>query len=689
MVQFYFDKCIQFFNANHKRILIGFFSIYLVVGLFTFSDYGLSWDENSQWKNNGHANYNFIVHHDHKTLVEGIDKYHGPAFELVLIFFEKIFSLQDTQDIFLIRHLLTFLVFFVSAFFFYLVAKKLVKTNGLAFVGLLMYVLSPAIYAHSFFNSKDAVFLSFFVISIYWMLVFHEKPTFKNAFSYALFAAFTIDIRIIGILLPLFTLLLFAIDHLSFLFRKTAIVLNYKKLLIYFFFLVPLIILFWPVLWLDPIYHFIEALKENSKYPWDGLVMYFGEYITASKLPWHYLLFWNFVARPIVYSLLFLTGLVFMGRGFIKAPFSFFYEKKQELILLCWFFLPLVAVVLFNSTAFDTGRHLYFMHGAFILIAIYGLQHLFVWIKSVRLKAIVFVFLIVSFIGLVLKMAQLHPYEYLYFNSAVSGDLKKAQQNFEMDYWGLASRSLLEQIVEKDSSTNIKLHAENYPFELNAYILNASDRKRIQFVSKPEDANYSLVDYRWHKRDEYTYQKEFCSVTIDNACIASAFSVRSSEKLYALKGKRLLYEINDCEHVSELWSQHSLIELNDSIYKRKVMKLEKGVEYSDNMVVKGINGVAGKIGLIAKIKFSYNASAANNDAKWVITAESASKEPYLWRSIASISAQATHGWKEQTAAIELPELHSDNDIIRIYLWNINKTEIFIDDIEVELIEEDL
>ena len=60
----------------------------------------------------------------------------------------------------------------------------------------------------------------------------------------------------------------------------------------------------------------------------------------------------------------------------MKKPFLFLAEKKYETIALIWFLLPLIAIVVFKSRSFDTGRHLYFMNGGFILIALFGLQRL-------------------------------------------------------------------------------------------------------------------------------------------------------------------------------------------------------------------------------------------------------------------------------------------------------------------------
>lgn len=671
-------------QRSSRGLIISLFAVYFLVGLFTFSDYGLSWDENSQWKNNGHANYNFIFHDDERTLLDGLDKYHGPAFELVLVFIEKAFPMQELRSIFLMRHLLTFLTFFISAIVFFFLSRKIFKKDLLALLGVLMYVLSPHIYSHSFYNSKDAIFLAFIVFSLYAMLKFMESPGIKSAFIYALLSAFTIDIRIIGILLPLLTAFLFMLD--LFLNRDRA-KQGLKAFAFYFIFLIPLIILFWPVLWIDPVFHFIEALKENAKYPWNGDVLYFSKYIKAAELPWHYLFVWNFIARPVLYSFLFIVGAGVLLISFVKAPIIFIKDRRIEFIIAAVFLLPLLAVLLFNSPAFDTGRHFYFMHSSFILIGLYGTDYLLERIRVKNILLLVYSLFFLSFISAIIRMIQLHPYQHLYFNSAIVGGLKQAQANFETDYWGLAARPLLEQIVMNDTSSSIKLFAENYPGKLNAAMLSLEDRKRLVYVDTPEVAKYYLGDYRWKKITDYRYQRELCSIELQGEKIASAFLVRSPEELYYAKGKRLFFHKNNCERLDSLWTNNYIVEDSDSLKTNKYMLLTNGIEYSDQLIIEKLGTDAGKKGLVLKLKFKYLTEEANNDLKWVVTSGSDLDKPYQWISAYHIYGSPQPNWKEVSCGVELAENSAENNKIKLYLWNINKTKIFIDDIEVELIEE--
>lgn len=668
-------------NRTYAFVFI-MFMCFLFVGLTTYKDYGLSWDENSQWKNNGHANYNFIFHGDKETLLNGIDKYHGPAFELILVFAEKTLSLTDSRDIYFLRHLITFLTFFISAIFFFLLSSQLFKSKIAPLITTLMYVLSPAIYAHSFYNSKDIGFLSFFVISVYLMLLFLKKPGYLNTLLFALFTAITIDIRIAGILIPLLILFIylqnFALESLD----KTKTNLNYKFLILYVLILCPLIVLFWPVLWLDPVHHFIEALKENSRYPWNGLVLYEGTYYTASDLPWHYLFFWLFISRPVIYSVLFITGIVVLFSSFVFRPIEFLREHANKQIITAWLILPVLAVFTFGSVVFDTGRHLYFIHGAFVLIAGYGAEYL---LKHNILKTIVLILLLISFTKVIRDMIKIHPYEHLYFNECLNNESKR---NFEFDYWGLSSRELLENILIKDTSNRIKIYAENYPSKLNVNILKESDRKRVIITDTSENADYYLADYRWKKAEEYIYQKDFYSVYVSGIKTATAFRIRDSLELFNTPGKDLYNNKNSFDAHTPGWTSAS-ISSEKFRSGSGSLKVDSITEYSDNLVINDLTTIYRKPNLIVKTSFWCSSKNDNSaSTKLVLSVETADGKSYIWRCLAETNQKAAAQWTNIKSAVELPEVYSPTDRIKVYFWNPNKATLFVEDFELTIVEED-
>ncbi len=675
-------------EKSSNLIVVGFFVLFFVVGLSIYKDYGLSWDENSQWKNIGYVNVDFISHHNSDALLNSGDKYHGPAFEIVLIGIEKLFKLSDSRTIFLMRHFVTFLIFFISTIFFYLLALKIFKDKTLVLIGTLFYVLSPHIFAHAFYNSKDSVFLSFFTISIYTLIVFYEKRTVFWAFLFAAVSAFTIDIRIMGIIIPLIVILFVLLETIGLFNNKSK--QKHKEILFYFIFLIPMIILFWPVLWLSPIHHFVEAFKEAFYYHWDIDVFYFGKTYKSSELPWHYVPFWIGVSVPVLYSFLFLIGTLSLLKKGLTKPRIFLQSNQNQLIVLIWFFLPLLPIIFFKSIVFDTGRHLYFLHGGFVLISLFGLEAVY---KKTKGKKIFYYFfnliLFFSLLGAVKRMIELHPYQQMYFNLFAGKDMNEIKKRFEMDYWGLSSREVLENILQKDSSERIKIFAENYPAKLNIKLFSEKQQKRIMYTDTAENANYFIADYRWHKGEDYLYQKEFYSVVVGNAKIMTAFKVRSGKELYyGVKGQNLLHAASDFEKKQEGWGNNLLLKPYTGAHSgSNATKVDSVSEYSDGLSIVATTKMCNKKNILLKTSFWKYDNQIGSKAKLVVSIEGADEKTYFWRAINETKTNSTVAWEKEIGAVELPKIKTETDKIKIYLWNLGKKQILIDDVVVDFIIE--
>ncbi|MCX6294912.1 MAG: glycosyltransferase family 39 protein [Bacteroidetes bacterium] len=654
-----------FAKKNNRIIVFLFFALFFIIGIGIYKDYGMSWDEYAQWHDNGYANYNYIFHNDKAALLNGIDKYHGPAFELVLIGIEKIFRLTDSRELFFMRHLVIFITFFISSVFFFLTAKKVFNNRNLALVGALFYILCPHIFAHSFYNSKDAVFLAFFTINIFVLICFHEKQTYLRALIYAVITAFTIDIRIIGIIIPAISLFLFLIELAVSLKEKKKIGSKVSVFSIYFILLFPFIVLFWPVLWMDPIFHFIEALKENSAYGWNGEVLYFGKAGAASDLPRHYILFWIFISKPVIYSVLFVVGVITLFISFIKRPLLFITTRTKEMVFLLWFFIPLGLIFILRSIVFDTGRHLYFMNGGFILIVLYGLQQTINVLKySAKILFSFYVILFLSLISVVYTMIKIHPYQ----------------------------REVLENILAKDPSKHIKIYAENFPEKLNVRILTPEQRGRITFTETAEEANYFIVDYRWHREGEYTYRKEIYSALIGNAKIITAFKVRQPEEIAEVsKGKLLKSYFTNFDSLQVCWDNNMIVQPNCTAHSGLfAAKVDSATEYSSGLTVKDLKFLVNRKNVLLKASYWRYNDAGPVETKLVVTIAHADGTSYFWNSINETVSKNTEymkGWKEVVGILDIPPVKSQQDILKVYLWDIGKNRIFIDDIRIDFIEE--
>ena len=147
----------------NRILVVLFFAAILCIGICVYKDYGISWDELVS-RNNGLLTYKYVFEGDQEILTYR-DRYYGTAFELLLLIAEKPFDFKDPRDIFFFRHLATFFLFWIASIFFYFLCKDHFKDWKMGLAGSLFLILSPRIFAHSFFNSKDLAFLSLFIIS--------------------------------------------------------------------------------------------------------------------------------------------------------------------------------------------------------------------------------------------------------------------------------------------------------------------------------------------------------------------------------------------------------------------------------------------------------------------------------------------------------------------------------------------
>lgn len=476
----------QLLNINEvffKRAAFVFFIGLFTVGCFIFSDYGISCDELGFSRLNGEVNYRFIESGDSKELLACDEKYHGPAFEIVLYSVEKLLNLSDNRHVFLLRHGINFLMFFITTIIFYFLGLKLFKSHGVALLCSVILVVSPRIFAESFYNSKDLIMLCFCIIATYTALLFIERQTMWWALIHAACCGFAVDIRIMGMLLPLGTVYLYLMQKN----RKPVPLLVFISYTLFF------IIAFWPVLWLNPIYHFIEALRQMSHFPTPGMVLYFGKFISGPK-PWHYLPVWIFITTPFCYIVFFLVGLFFV----VKNSLVNFSSTLPMQFCVYMFATPILAIIILNSTVYDSYRHIFFVYPYLLLVLVYGFTQLIQAVKkNWAVKIITYSTFISIFFVFVFMFAN-HPFQNVYFNFLAG---KNIRQNFELDYWGLSFRQGLEYILANDKSKHINIVADSEECALNLFIIPIEERERLFWTYDLKSANYYLTNFRCHPTD--------------------------------------------------------------------------------------------------------------------------------------------------------------------------------------------
>lgn len=493
-----------------------FFALVLGLGLLLFADYGLSIDER-QSRDNGMITLKHVAkslapawvasHPDFAPyttpLAEYTDRDYGIVFETPVSLLEQLFALRDARDKYLFRHLCTFLVCFGGLVAVYQLAARRFADWRLGLLAALWLLLSPRLFAESFYNDKDAVFMALFAIAMNTGVRFLLRPTLGRAAWHALACALAIDVRIMGILLPLYTLVLLAWRGLRGEVRWGQVA---TSSLLYGGLLAGLVVLCWPYLWPAPLQNFLEAFANMQSFRWTGTVLYNGVDIPATDLPWHYALVWLGITTPVLYLLSALLGLGLVSFQLLRHRWRLWASEQglQDVFFLGFFAGPLLAVILLHSVLYDGWRQLYFIYPAFLLLALRGWVAAAQWlIRRTGGRQALYVGTALSLVLTAVQMVRAHPLENVYFNVLAGPDVA---HRFEMDYWGLGYRRDLEYVATHDARPVVKVFAPGPSgAQLNQEVLPREQRARLQFVDSPDQADYFLTNFRIPRYRSFRY----------------------------------------------------------------------------------------------------------------------------------------------------------------------------------------
>ncbi|MBN1353794.1 MAG: glycosyltransferase family 39 protein [Candidatus Omnitrophica bacterium] len=501
-----------------------FFLGLLFTGLRIYDDYGVHWDEyNNQSFGDRWSEYVLTVlgkglASDVRVSIEpGHDMIHGAVFELFLKFSEKmLFVLSDSRDIILMRHLTTFLIFYVAIFFFYLLCDLYFKNWKIALLGSLFLVLHPRIFANSFYNSVDIPFLAFYIISTYTLIRYLEKKTYLRAVFCALACAILIDIRIIGAILPFSALVFLVIDIMRSRKDAAAIKKIVMSIIMYVLFLAVLIVLLWPLLWEDRFNKIYKAISHTAHY----------RYCFTPVSPWYYYFKWIVITTPLLYSFCFFGGVFVSIKAMFKGLIRRYDENRPMLIAVVLFFVPITLLAIFKERSYNGWRHLYFIYPVYIIFCLKGVTALYKFISvkySGRRYKIINAILILtvgySAVNTLFFMVKYHPHEHVYANALSGRGMALAKDRLTLDYWGLSFRKAMEYILENDKSPIIHICTSNLPAWDNVNILPREERKRLVYTENIDEADYflgnykSIGKYQW-ARGEYPDKEEYYSVKV-------------------------------------------------------------------------------------------------------------------------------------------------------------------------------
>ena len=528
-----FLEVIKNYSEKKYKIIVSlFFIIFFIIGVFSVDKYGFSTDEGEQ-RNLGIQAVDLILKND-KAIYKSINVYHGTTFTIIADIIERTFRISN---LFFFRHCLSFLLFFVSIIFFYFLCKKIFKSWKSGLLGSLFLFASPRIFVDSFYNPKDLPFLSFFIIAIFTLFMFLETRSVKYAFFHGLATGFAAGMRIIGILIPVITVLFFIIDFV--LERRQKKTLQYsdvlKKvqvLLIYLFVFAVVFCMIMPVLLADPITNLAAALNNMADYPHDSSSLFLGQRIASSDIPRSYLPVWMAVTTPVFYIILFLAGLCGFFAAVRKNLFIFYKENKYLIVALLWFFIPVLGQIVLKTHIYNGWRQMYFVYPALLIFAVSGIKYIYDLLKKASLKfysisAVIAAILIILNLGFIsFEMIRMYPYEYAYFNIFAGNDLGVVEQRFTVDYWGMSFKYGLEYILKNDGREKITYNTDSSGGNQLESLFSKSDRDRLDYAKDLADADYYITVYRFKAKESLDIKKKIYTLFINGGSLMSIYKLK-------------------------------------------------------------------------------------------------------------------------------------------------------------------
>jgi hypothetical protein len=276
----------------------------------------------------------------------------------------------------------------------------------------------------------------------------------------------------------------------------------------------------WPYLWGHTISRFIESLTLMARFPWNGTVLFRGDLIPAMDLPKYFIPYMMSIQLTEVIPPLFILGLILSIWKLIKSD-----QKELFVLIFIWFFLPLGSVIAYGSTVYDNFRQFLFVLPPVFLAVGIVLETLFTRVKGNAFRLLILGVLVIP--GIYADI-QLHPYQYIYYNSYVGG-VRGAFRKYELDYWETSYRQAA-QYVNKTAPLNAEgiILGLEHPFQAYA-------RPDLRLFSPSEvklgrDYDFLIVDTRANEDLTLCQSvKPAMTVTIDRVILAEIKDLTSSD----------------------------------------------------------------------------------------------------------------------------------------------------------------
>ena len=425
-----------------KRLSFALTILALVLVIFTFTDYGVTWDEDvHNWYGNFVLNYYLSFFVDCNAL-HWRDLYnYGAMFDTFAAALNRVSPIGTYET----RHLLNALVGILGL----VGCCKLGCAMGGARVGFfaaLFLLLTPNYYGQMFNNPKDVPFAVGVVWATYYMVRIVPglpRPLLSLLIRFGVVVGMTMGVRVGGLILLCYIGLLLVVDGIwraidtrrAFLLIEGVWTGFWRVLLPAVVFAYPVMLLFWPWGQTDPIENPLRALAFFSHQTFPFSTLFAGRFVPASDLPWTYLPTYIALALPELVLVLLLCAPVLAGTV-ISCQWP---HVRRELALTHFVVgfgiaFPIAYAIAIKAVLFDGMRHFIFVLPLIAVAAALVADRACARLEHLPYRRLICVMLFIYGVGHISIMAMLHPNQYVYYNAFVGG-VGGAQRKFKLDYW--------------------------------------------------------------------------------------------------------------------------------------------------------------------------------------------------------------------------------------------------------------
>ena len=497
------EKTVKFL-ARHVGLIV--LILFAVVGIWVLDDYGVALDTGVQ-RDIAIRNLDYVLGRRDVIYPDGVkDNFYGVSFELPLLLLERALGLDDTRDVHLMRNIVTHLFFLAGGFFCYLLAYRLFGSRLLALLAMLLFLLHPRIYAHSFFNSKDIPFLSMFMICLYLTYWSFMKGGAWRFFALGVASGVLMNLRIMGVTLFVMVVCMQVLDVL-----QASSAGDRRRVLVTagVFVLSCAVTLYAvsPYLLSDPFGNTIEWFAVFSQHPYPVDQMFRGNVIVSTVVnPPEYVPVWMSITTSPAVLVLGVAGMLIVFLRGASNPLDVIRNTRLRFgfMLVGCFMLPILAVIVLSSNVYHSWRQVYFLYAPFCILAMFGVHQLMSACIVLRLsrafafdgKGLMYGAYGIGLAVAVASMFSVHPHQHLYFNFLIDRTTPGyIRSEYELDYWLMTFREGYEHLLERHPFGSLHVHLPHAPsVELNWEILSESDRERL--ILQGEHFDFYITSYK-------------------------------------------------------------------------------------------------------------------------------------------------------------------------------------------------